>query len=492
MMDEQNSKSFLYTYIYKILKQQIKQGLYPKGTFLPSQKELCQRYHLGIRPVQTAMKQLEKENYIVIDRGKLAVVVYELNHEACQQEYLQRREFIPDVYDACILLLFPIIIQVSKQLTKDDIVSLKAALHHSKEQFQKEIQKNMLFSLLFHSLNNIVLKDMYTEMSLYLQPTQIQMTGHSDDSFCHILEQSQHIYPDELLKLIDEKAWETLLSIMQHFISEEKKYILQYLNSLYIPHSLESVPYHWEINPGRQKRSGTIAVTIMEQIIQGKYLPGTFLPSFQQLSETYKVSEITIRESIAMLNELKIIQTFPRKGNYVLIYHKNTVLPNCFQSKSLKSNLILFLGALQIVALTIKDVALAAYPYLPADFSTRLQNEIIELDKYYENGVSKLLFDTLCECVSNTCVQCNYMQLKHLMIWGLYLDLDHIYRMRYKNDYQAVLDALIAEDAVLFAVRLGQLYHDFYHTIWDILAQTNLDISEFPTKLIENEPETLA
>ncbi|MBO5093850.1 MAG: PLP-dependent aminotransferase family protein [Lachnospiraceae bacterium] len=61
---ERESKSPLYQQLYEQLRQQITEGLFPKGSKLPPTRELAAEYHLSRNTVIQAYQQLEIEGYI--------------------------------------------------------------------------------------------------------------------------------------------------------------------------------------------------------------------------------------------------------------------------------------------------------------------------------------------------------------------------------------------------------------------------------------------
>lgn len=61
---ERKSKTPLYQQLYEQLRQQITEGLFPKGGKLPPTRELATEYHLSRNTVIQAYQQLEIEGYI--------------------------------------------------------------------------------------------------------------------------------------------------------------------------------------------------------------------------------------------------------------------------------------------------------------------------------------------------------------------------------------------------------------------------------------------
>ncbi|HLF35446.1 MAG TPA: GntR family transcriptional regulator, partial [Cyclobacteriaceae bacterium] len=63
-----------YRKLYEMLRRHISDGLYPEGSLLPSENELC-RIHEVTRPtVRQALSKLVNEGYIQKHQGKGSIV----------------------------------------------------------------------------------------------------------------------------------------------------------------------------------------------------------------------------------------------------------------------------------------------------------------------------------------------------------------------------------------------------------------------------------
>ena len=65
-----NSSTPLYTQVKDRLKELIQSGAYPEGSKLPSEKELCEKYHVSRITVRKAIEQLESNGMIYSVHGK--------------------------------------------------------------------------------------------------------------------------------------------------------------------------------------------------------------------------------------------------------------------------------------------------------------------------------------------------------------------------------------------------------------------------------------
>ena len=71
------------------------------------------------------------------------------------------------------------------------------------------------------------------------------------------------------------------------------------------------------MNGRKEKLSGKISKILQMDILNGKYPPGSRLPSERNLVDLFSVSRITVREAIEKLIQLGIVEKRPNSGTYV-------------------------------------------------------------------------------------------------------------------------------------------------------------------------------
>ena len=75
-----NCENHLYKYLYDDLVAQIECGVLEYAQALPSQKQLCQQYNVGITTVRKVMRLLQEAGYVESSQGLPAKVAY---HARC-------------------------------------------------------------------------------------------------------------------------------------------------------------------------------------------------------------------------------------------------------------------------------------------------------------------------------------------------------------------------------------------------------------------------
>ncbi|MFE7464611.1 GntR family transcriptional regulator [Streptomyces sp. NPDC057499] len=74
-----------------------------------------------------------------------------------------------------------------------------------------------------------------------------------------------------------------------------------------------------------RSRHQDIADDLRQQIITGRILPGERLPSEADLADQYKVSTVTLRRALAILQSEGLVEKIHGKGNFVRRPHRKTL-----------------------------------------------------------------------------------------------------------------------------------------------------------------------
>lgn len=91
----------------------------------------------------------------------------------------------------------------------------------------------------------------------------------------------------------------------------------------------------WEPNKGRNRYCDVIAVDLLRKIGQGIHPVGTLFPSNAVLADIYHVSEMTIRRTVGLMNQLGVSETRNGVGTRVVSAGDESTP---YKMKSLMSN----------------------------------------------------------------------------------------------------------------------------------------------------------
>lgn len=100
-------KNYLYSKIHAILKQEITEGQYPHETFLPSEKEISQRFQVDRITVRKALSLLVEEGYVRKYAGVGTKVIYQENQPAVSPHEALIGFFIVDEDASCKKIVQP-------------------------------------------------------------------------------------------------------------------------------------------------------------------------------------------------------------------------------------------------------------------------------------------------------------------------------------------------------------------------------------------------
>jgi len=61
----------------------------------------------------------------------------------------------------------------------------------------------------------------------------------------------------------------------------------------------------------------SLAKLLQTQVIEGELLPGSQLPTIEQIAKQYGVAKVTVRQAIGLLTDKGLVQSIQGKGTYV-------------------------------------------------------------------------------------------------------------------------------------------------------------------------------
>lgn len=477
----------VYQILYNSILTQIYTNHLKKGDVLPSLKEICTRYNLGISTVRKAIALLQENHYIATSKGKKAVVIYDTaNQEHIQKSYesiVMRTASILDTYDALILLLPNLIVKSTAyfpQKKYHELIRLvpdQAGTPLSTEQ-TLEITE-LFFYRIFSVMNNSLLTNLYIQANQFIKTPFIN--GVSYDSPAKTID-SPHHYLKNIVDFMEKEDYVSLKTqitkICQLIKGDAAKY-LQALSSQYPVK--DSVSFYWLIPRERAPLYGEITKFIMEDITTGHYKNGEFLPSISTLSKKYNISEITARSSIALLNSLGLTKTMNGKGTQVLptthIDGKQRL-----QNPFIQRSLLQLLQSLQIVAITSEPLLSYAIAFLNKENLIKIKKTIHDSK---ENSTPNNFFSQfvllreLLEIIPNDVLRNIYKQLFEFITWGRYLQFlqdknTMLIEQVYQKDLE-VLELFYQENYASFIQMACEQTNHLYQIVKTNLVELKLD-----------------
>lgn len=79
------------------------------------------------------------------------------------------------------------------------------------------------------------------------------------------------------------------------------------------------VPFEWQFYHKRSQIRYSLGAQIIQEILNGKYPVGSYLPSLPQMAKHYQVSLITIRRTLIFLSDFGVVKSYQGKGTQVCL-----------------------------------------------------------------------------------------------------------------------------------------------------------------------------
>lgn len=208
------------------------------------------------------------------------------------------------------------------------------------------------------------------------------------------------------------------LEQMYRRTGEQVGIYLDELRALY-PDRQRTVAYDFS-GKGRAPLYGVVARSLYRRILAGEFAGRAYLPSVPQLMQTYEVSKSTACAAVALLSDLGFIRALDKKGT--VLRRGGEPPPLRLERSVIDEQLILFLDALQILAIGAKRLTLAAFSALDAPGRAAvLAAWQREPQPLCLSRIVPLLLELLRRRTPHDCLKNVMEQFDELLIWGHYL-----------------------------------------------------------------------
>lgn len=398
----------LYELIYEYYESRILFGVYRYGERLSSVPQICASFQLARNTVQAAFNKLEKNGYIKTEERKAARVEYRGTEDTFKENaakyFVPRKDGIIDFQYAGELLFSP--------LWKIGLHSLKLDTRSGKYWNRQTAEvvsmpAKVYFDVL-HTFHNDLLLNLYWQCLRYLNFLYPRRNREKAGNAAGELLSADKI--DDLKQEFDD------------FFTEIQDEVLDFIESSsknYCPEPASQIPFTWTIYRRRPQVRYTLASLIIREILWGRYPVGSYLPSLPKMAEQYQVSLSTVRRTLEVLHSLGVTRTYMGIGTKVCLEPVNDKIMN---GSEIRENLRLYGEGLQILAITVRGVALFTLESVTKEKREELLQTIRRL--HGKTG-SILCIDVLLsfiarECPSAIIREC-YDKLRELVTWGYIL-----------------------------------------------------------------------
>lgn len=472
-------KKTLSAYLYQSLRARISTGQWPYGSSTPSMRRISEEYHVGIRTVKDVFKRLGEEGYIQTRERAVATVCYrqpDLTSDHTAIAFIvKHRTPILEAYTTMELLM-PSLLAFSAQLCEvEELEHYPLALRASKKPNVKTNWRagSALLHDLLSASGNLLFCDLYTSLELYAQIPFFFERQHAVTAYSLPDKNKPLSWTVETLQGTDPRKMEEAFAEMYHQVGKTAENALALLEKQY-PGKTEAplCPYTWDGQRGRDHYYTQITRDIIDKIGTGVYLDGSFLPPEAALAKEYGVSVSTVRKALSDLCTLGFGKTFNAKGTQVILSDDSATF-RCMKNKTYKRDTLLYLSALQLLALAIRPAATLAAGRITGAEQKQL------LTRFERPGTIPLddIFHLVCKHVGLRPLQAILEEAGKLVLWGYYFsfyqDGDHSANLLNQKSLRA-FRFLQEDDIQGFADGLSSCYSHILNVVRDFLVTCGL------------------
>ena len=333
--------------------------------------------------------------------------------------------------------------------------------------------------LIYGSLNNDLLLRLIWQAFLFYQapflslPADLVAFEDSDDPLLDMI---------SLCRQKDWKGlWETVASCQEQITSAINWF---YADRITMEPPGEPVSFHWSAYQRTSQCCYSLAIDLLKGIRLGYFAQDGYLPSPAKIAKYERVSTITVRRTLTLLNQLGATRSVNGVGTYVLSMEDST--KDCdFSQPVIRKRLLDFVQSLQILAMTCGSCAK----------SVGINHSAVELwkerlayikDNFRYESVVYASLEIISLFAPNQTIRKIYDQLLRVLLWGYPLRSMHGSREKINEFYfpyiNVLLDSLERCDWDRLAAELEDLL--FYELDFAAFRLNELDIREATSLVI--------
>ena len=222
-----------------------------------------------------------------------------------------------------------------------------------------------------------------------------------------------------MIALCRQKKWDELWNLIKSFQAELSSAICRFYEEVITMASPgEPITFCWNAYEKSSQQRYSLAIELLKDIRHGLYPEESFLPPPAKIAEARHVSVITIRRTLALLNQLGATQSVNGVGTKVMQTEDSSKLCD-FSQPILKKRLLDFVQSLQILSLTCKRITEIT---MDAMDTTEIQRWKEKLQTLKQIGRHESVVYTSLEIIPQfapiQAVREIYEQLLQLLLWG--------------------------------------------------------------------------
>lgn len=423
------SNKKLYMKIYEHMMTDILNGKYVLNEKLPSLPTLCEEYQVGRNTMRSAMLLLEERGFIKNQRGKKAVVSFDINEMESQKMYqtsiYERKLAYQDIYELLGDFMPELVAEIKAKTGKeqlDELINKVNDLYsddnkiHSPKELADTIYGITAEAVSY--LNNSLLDSLYLAILHFIflpMPTEVNQSKRLSKTVKLVGESIPRI-ASFLLARNDLFLKKSISLLMNSFSKNSIHYIEKLENILgSASKEIEFIQFEWSSKRNLDLRYMNTVILIIQDINNHRYT--TSLPSLNQLSENYNVSLRTIRKACDVLADYRIIQKNNGLRSKIVVkdIHNPKIL---FRNKEILNKVIQYKESLQILIIMSKGLCKPVLSKLDKEEIEALINSFNDISKDILSDFIRFLF-----MKSNSAYITIYNELNKSLAWNIYTDI---------------------------------------------------------------------
>ena len=410
-----------YHFVYHSILTQIEQGELSPGDSLPTARQLCQQYSVGITTIRRVLRMLESDHAISCVQGRPALVVGPPEGHTSRSDdrfWAERGATLLDLC-VCVYHLYPGLVLEGAarwRMREGPVLALAKDMERIVNPVSEVFWMWNVVDRLLATLENPILDGLSVTLRHWASLLSMALTDYScPDADIDML----HSVFYAVGQCLDRGETSKAAQLIKQFYRLNYDMLKRRLPRMTDGLALEpSITFTWSGNSGRLHLYMELALKLIDLMADGRMQDGDFLPPLAQLAEEHHVSEITARKALAFLNELGIVHTINGKGTQVTFAACRQMAPP-FGNSAVREGVMNHLYTLQILALTCPDIFAQAVEASPAG-ARAVAAQLLKDRVFMENDARPVLwwFSFIQQYTVSPSLRTIYKQLAHMLQWG--------------------------------------------------------------------------
>ena len=354
-----------FSYVYEDLKKRIASGQFQPGSKLPSSRNLCEEYNVGIATITRVLDTLKAEKLIDIQIRQAPVVLPNSLTGCGISTMLAQRDSILQVYETYGRLLPYLLVFAAHKYSVESMPHYRQAQRAAQQGICSESWKALIALTrdILGASHNPLLCDLHTAFELQGNFSYfLEKCSFSQD----ITYRRPTFEPQSIINVLSERdpveQYHHLKALYQDMSASIKEIFIQMSDSVtQIP---TQIPAAFEWNPlrGKDYYYTRIVRDLTRKIGTGIYPAGTYLPYEAKLAKQYGVSAYTVRKALTLLERRGYTKTLNGKGAMVLTPDQLNTEQSLLDITT-KRDALTYLHSLQLMVLLSYPVAAYTAPH---------------------------------------------------------------------------------------------------------------------------------